>query len=254
MIRSESVYRFTMLNPNSPIPLYRQLADILLEKIRSFEYPPGSRIPSEHKLAAVYGIGRPTARQATEMLVRKRILTRKRGAGTFVKDAPQEVDLFSLAGTLSSFREKGIRVERDLLAPITVRKITRQPDNPFNNGSAYVLSRLHRANRIPVLVETIYLHRDLFHNIDRFDLAAQSLSHIVAEYYYLAPIGGRQRFQIVYMKGSEARTLDVSSGQPVLLVNRFLHFSQLDNAIYARMHCRTDQFVFSQTLGGTPHG
>jgi GntR family transcriptional regulator len=73
-----------MLNHQSPIPLYHQLAQLLIDKIRSGEYPVGSRIPSEHKLAAAFGIGRPTARQATDVLVRKRILVRKRGAGTFV--------------------------------------------------------------------------------------------------------------------------------------------------------------------------
>ncbi|MBW2575327.1 MAG: GntR family transcriptional regulator, partial [Deltaproteobacteria bacterium] len=70
-----------MLNSKSPIPLYRQLADILLIKIRSGEYTSGSRIPSENSLSASYGIGRPTARQATDLLVRKRILVRKRGSG-----------------------------------------------------------------------------------------------------------------------------------------------------------------------------
>ncbi len=243
-----------MLNPNSPIPLYRQLADILLDKIRSFEYPPGTRIPSEHKLAARYGIGRPTARQATEMLVSKKLLIRKRGAGTFVRDTPQEVDLFSLAGTLSSFQEKGIRVKRKLLSPIAIQEIRRQPTNPFNHCPAYVISRLHLANNIPVVKETLYLHRDLFNNIDRFDLAVQSLSNIVAEHYYLTPSGGKQTFQIVSLKGPEARALAVTSRQPVLLVNRFLHFSQTNNAVYARMYCRTDQFVFSQTLGGAAHG
>ncbi|MBW2180744.1 MAG: GntR family transcriptional regulator, partial [Deltaproteobacteria bacterium] len=65
-----------MLNSKSPIPLYRQLADILLAKIRSGEYTSGSRIPSENSLSTSYGIGRPTARQATDLLVSKRILVR----------------------------------------------------------------------------------------------------------------------------------------------------------------------------------
>ncbi|MBW1725882.1 MAG: GntR family transcriptional regulator, partial [Deltaproteobacteria bacterium] len=44
-----------MLNIKSPIPLYNQLADIILAKIRSGEYPAGSRIPSENSLASRYG-------------------------------------------------------------------------------------------------------------------------------------------------------------------------------------------------------
>jgi GntR family transcriptional regulator len=33
------------------------------------------------------------------------------------------------------------------------------------------------------------------------------------------------------------------------MVKRFLNFDQTKNAIYSELYCRTDQFVFSQTLG-----
>ncbi|NLI33967.1 MAG: GntR family transcriptional regulator, partial [Deltaproteobacteria bacterium] len=52
-----------MLNPHSPLPLYHQLAEILLSKVRAGEYPRGSRIPSENVLADLYSVGRPTVRQ-----------------------------------------------------------------------------------------------------------------------------------------------------------------------------------------------
>ena len=74
-----------MLNPKSPVPLYHQLADILLERIRSGIYTTGQMIPSETGLAQQYGIGRPTVRQAMETLVQKGVIQRRRGAGTFVK-------------------------------------------------------------------------------------------------------------------------------------------------------------------------
>ena len=59
-----------MLNTQSPIPLYHQLAEILMEGIRTGDYPPGLRIPSEPQLAKAYGIGRPTVRHAIDLLVR----------------------------------------------------------------------------------------------------------------------------------------------------------------------------------------
>jgi DNA-binding GntR family transcriptional regulator len=58
-----------MLNHKSPIPLYHQLADILLEQIRSGHYKPGQMIPSETGLAKQYSIGRPTVHQAMDTLV-----------------------------------------------------------------------------------------------------------------------------------------------------------------------------------------
>ena len=70
-----------MLNNQSPIPLYHQLADLLTARIREGEYRVGDRIPSEHQLAAAYSIGRPTVRQAIDILVRRRMLVRRHLCG-----------------------------------------------------------------------------------------------------------------------------------------------------------------------------
>lgn len=239
-----------MLNPDSPIPLYRQLADILLAKIRSGEYPAGSRIPSEHRLSGVYAIGRPTARQATDLLVRKRMLIRKRGSGTFVSEKQKEVDLFSLAGTISSFSRKGISVSTHLLKKTRLQTIGDDPENPFAKKTAFYLSRLSQVDKIPVVIEDIYLHPELFSGIDRIDLSGQSLSRVVAENYYMRPTGGKQNFRIGFLAGGKASSLAVSPETPILTVKRYLHFTQSKNAIYSELYCRTDQFVFSQTIGG----
>ena len=238
-----------MLNPLSPIPLYHQLSNIILDKIRSGEYPPGSKILSENELAALYGIGRPTVRQATDLLVRKRILVRRRGSGTFVCDWQKEVDLFSLAGTTSAFNKKGIEVTTHILQNIGLEQIKCDPENPFSKKKAYFYSRLSRVEDVPVLVEDIYLHDMLFKGIDKIDLTSRSLSQIVDEHYYMKPTSGRQNFRIAYFTDEKANALEVSPDMPILMVKRFLNFEQMKNAIYSELYCRTDQFVFSQTLG-----
>lgn len=239
-----------MLNPHSPLPLYHQLADVIAAKIRSGEYPLGSRIPSEHQLAEAYGIGRPTARQATDLLVRRRLLVRKRGAGTFVRADENEVDLFSLAGTMSSFHRRGISAAASIIQKTELRKITRDPENPFSGATAYFLSRLSQVGEMPVLLEDIYLHPDIFAGIDAVDLSGQSLSRIVDERYYMRPTGGKQNFRIGYVDGERAKQLAVTPTTPILLVKRFLHFPQAENAIFSELYCRTDQFVFAQTIRG----
>jgi len=244
---------FDMLNPESPIPLYRQLADILLAAIREGEYPPGSRVPSENSLAIRYGIGRPTARQATELLVRRGILVRRRGSGTFVGKEQKEVDLFSLAGTISSFHRKGIPMTTRILQKTRLKTVGNDSENPFAGQKAYFLSRLSLVEEIPVLIEDIYLNATLFAGIERFDLSGRSLSQIVAEHYYIRPTGGKQNFRIGYLTGKKGLKLVVSPETPILAVKRFLHFAQGQNAIYSELFCRTDRFVFSQTIGGVIH-
>jgi GntR family transcriptional regulator len=238
-----------MLNPQSPIPLYRQLADLLQEQIRNSDVTPGSRIASEHQLAAEHGIGRPTVRQAIDLLVRKGLLTRRRGAGTFVRDGQPEVDLFSLDGTSASFRKKGVAVETRVIAPIRLQRI-QDTANPFNGEHAYFLPRLTLADNTPVLIEDLYLQADLFAGIEKIDLQGRSLSGVAEDKFYLRPIGGRQSFDIGYLKGLNAKRLQVGTRTPVLVVKRHLHFPKTTNGVFAQLWCRTDKFVFTQNIGG----
>ena len=243
-----------MLNQQSPVPLYHQLAEILTEKIRSGDYPAGSRIPSEHKLAARYGIGRPTVRQATDILVRKRVLARRRGAGTFVLGRSEEVDLFSLAGTSASFQAKGINVRARVLKKVHLQKRAGGgPENPFKGQPAYFFSRLQTVDAQPVLAEDLWLHPTLFKGIDRVFEEQMSLSQLVVDQYYMEPIGGQQNFRIVFPGKTKAAALGLGPGEPVLEVQRFIHFAQSEKAVYSELLCRTDQFVFSQRLGGFSH-
>ena len=239
-----------MLNPQSPIPLYRQLADLLHARIRSGDYPPGSRVPSEHQLAAAHAIGRPTVRQAIDLLVRRGVLRRRRGAGTYVCEPQQEVDLLNLDGTSASFQRLGVSAGTQILHPMRIKAIGDDPDNPFCQAEAYFFSRLTVVDGLPVLVEDLYLHPGLFAGIDRVDLAGRSLSAVAEEKYFLRPAGGKQRFRIDYAAGERRRHLQVEADQPVLVVQRYLHFPQQPNGVYSALWCRSDRFTFTQTIGG----
>jgi GntR family transcriptional regulator len=240
-----------LLNRNSPLPLYHQLAEAILAGIRSGAYAVGEKIPSENELVAQYAIGRPTVRQALDSLVRKGALVRRRGSGTFVAPQTETVDLFSLGGTMASFRSTGHELRVELVAPPERREIG--PDavvNPFAGGPAIVLTRVSRVEETPVLVEDIYLHPGLFAPIETMDLKDQSLSRIVEERFHLTLSSGEQRFRISYPDERLSILLSLSRTTPILAVNRFLHFPDAANAIYSELFCRTDRFVFTQTIQG----
>ncbi len=242
-----------MLNPNSPMPLYHQLAEILTTDIRSGTYRPGSKIPPETGLAEKYGIGRPTARQAIDILVRKGLVERKRGSGTYVREPGAEVDLFSLAGTSSAFHRQGIAIDIKILETIGLKTVPKETDNPFSGETAYFFSRLTLAKGEPVLIEDIFLHQTLFSGIERFDLTGKSLAQVVSDKFYMKPVGGKQNFRVEAVPEKRARLLNLSTGDPVLNVKRLLNFPKAENAVCSEFFCRTDRFVFSQTIGGVSH-
>ncbi|WDP91123.1 MAG: GntR family transcriptional regulator [Desulfobacter sp.] len=239
-----------MLNPDSPIPLYHQLAEVLQDRIRSGIYVPGEMIPSEIGLAKKYGIGRPTVRQAMDLLVQKGLIYRKRGAGTFVKKPSPRVDLFSLAGTSQAFSTKGIPVETRIISPMAMERVDRDVANPFHGKSAYSMSRLTLAEGTPVLLEEIFMNPERFAGIDDIDLSNRSLAQVVAEHFYLTPLNGTQQFKVENLGTKKAELIGISPKEAALVVRRSLNFPDAPAAIFSTLYCRTDRFAFSQTIQG----
>jgi GntR family transcriptional regulator len=240
-----------MLNPQSPIPLYRQLADIILNRITSNEYPVGSKIPPELTLADVYQVGRPTVRQAIDHLVRKNKLYRQRGSGTYVQEPDEEVDLFSLAGTTAAFSKQSEKITIKILDPVNLVMVQKESHNPFINKKAYHFKRLTIADLKPILLEDIYLDPEAFSGLDQMELVNQSLSKIVEEKFYLKPEYCKQNFTVDFPTQRQEKILEMESNAPLLKVHRYLHFPNLENGIYSVLLCRTDQYVFSQTIKGS---
>ncbi|WP_343054544.1 GntR family transcriptional regulator [Desulfobacter latus] len=237
-----------MLNPDSPIPLYHQICEQLQSRIREGIYPPGHMIPSETELAKSYRVGRPTVRQAMDVLVQRGLIQRKRGAGTFVKEPSPQIDLFSLAGTSQAFSAQGVPTQKRVIVPLKKKTVAGDVANPFHGKSAFALSRLTMARDEPVLLEDIFLDPDLFAGIDEMHLGNKSLSRVVFERFYLTPSDGTQQFQVEPLNEQRASLLGMSPFDPILVVRRLLNFPNAPGAVYSVLFCRTDRFAFTQTI------
>jgi GntR family transcriptional regulator len=240
-----------MLNPNSSIPLYQQLADRLTAAIRRGDFATDSRIPSEPTLACEYGIGRPTVRQATELLVRQGLLERRRGAGTFVRQPPPEVAAFSLQGTLASFAEQGIAVRVEPLEVPRLQTICAEnnPEHPFAGRNVWTYSRLSHVEEGPALLERTWLDPDAFPGIQQLALGTDSLARLLEQHYGETPTGGRQQFHAMGADDSLAKALQLTPGSPLLQVRRSLDFARGSNALYTELYCNTDRIRLAQHLG-----
>ena len=76
------------LDPTSDAPLYRQIHDRLVERIRSGELASGFRLPPSRALAIALGVHRNTVVRAFEELLAGGFITSATGRGTFVADVP----------------------------------------------------------------------------------------------------------------------------------------------------------------------
>ena len=76
----------------SGVPKYVVLRETLLDLIKSGQWKPGERFPTEEELLerTPYSLG--TVQRALRCLVEKRILIRRQGLGSFVADSPRRLD------------------------------------------------------------------------------------------------------------------------------------------------------------------
>ncbi|MFF2660446.1 GntR family transcriptional regulator [Kitasatospora sp. NPDC058032] len=70
--------------------LYKQVASEMRKAIAKGAWKPGEKIPTEDKLTALYGVSRPTVRQAVAELRADGLLDVQQGRGTFVRGPQPE--------------------------------------------------------------------------------------------------------------------------------------------------------------------
>ena len=79
-----------MINKNSRIPLYIQLADEIRDNIRQGKIKEGDKLESEAEMIKKYRMGRLTIREALGILVNEGLLEKRHGKGTFCKTNIQQ--------------------------------------------------------------------------------------------------------------------------------------------------------------------
>lgn len=70
---------------NDNQPIYRQLRDMVVERIIDGTFPEGEAVPSVRQVAADYQINHLTVGKAYQELVESGLLEKRRGLGMFVK-------------------------------------------------------------------------------------------------------------------------------------------------------------------------
>jgi DNA-binding GntR family transcriptional regulator len=74
------------INPDSAVPVYRQLAALIRERIESGDLAPGFPVPSESQLIGEFGISRDTVRRAMTVLRDENLIVTTAGKGSYVAE------------------------------------------------------------------------------------------------------------------------------------------------------------------------
>ena len=203
--------------PGNPAPLYLQLQQLLREAIQQKLLAEKDAIPPERELAAEYDVSRITVRKAIGGLVEEGLLTRRRGAGTFV--AARVEKSFS---RLSSFSEDMLSRGRTPSSQWVSRasgEVTPEEAMAFGlspGAAVFRFRRIRLADDVPMAYEQTTIAGCYLPSLDD---VADSLYEALARFGN-RPVRALQRLRAVPFFGEHARMLGVDSGHPGLLIER----------------------------------
>lgn len=204
------------INPNSIIPLYKQISNLLREKIVTHVLPSGEKLPSETELMQEYSVSRITIRAAIKELVDDGLLQRLQGKGTFVCEPKKEYRAsdpqgFSYANILAGRQPFTQLLGMEYaLPPKKVQDFLGLPDGV----SVLCSHRLRSVDEVPILIEHNYYQSNL--NFLEKENLNESLFSILKKHGLNWKTKSRS-LEICAANREETSLLDVKLGSPLLL-------------------------------------
>ncbi|MDA8214306.1 MAG: GntR family transcriptional regulator [Nitrospiraceae bacterium] len=224
--------------------LYIQLTRIFLEEINSGRWKLEQQIPTEEDLCKKYNVSKITVRQAINNLVSDGYLIKIQGKGTFVASALPVVGLAMKTRLTEEMFGKEVSVEREILF-----RVIREPQPEAKeylkteDEIYYILSRRVVSGE-PVYIEESYIPYRMLPEIEKLDIARNSLYSILQEKGAKKIFKVIQTIEIAQVKEYLAKNLNMKEGAPVLVVHRLFLSSDGTPVAYTRLMGRGDGYKF----------
>ena len=149
-----------LVDKNSQIPLYTQLADIIKEMISSKELQEGYFLMSERDICKIQNISRMTVNKAIISLVNEGILERRQGKGTFVSYKKQKLTYEKMQGFTEIAENKKLNVKNKILQfklETANKKVKEYLNLDDDNSLVFQIERIRYIDDEPTILEKIYI-------------------------------------------------------------------------------------------------
>ena len=239
------------IDPDSPVPYYFQLRELIRAEIDDGRWPHGARIPSEHELCEMLDVSRTVVRQALGGLVDEALLRRRKGLGTFVAEPKISGALIQrLTGFHEDMLGRGFTPRTRVLEQGVVPADELVADRLGIPASDPVvrIERMRSIAETPIVLVTTYLPHDLVQGLEDAELTNRSLYQTLDREFGLHIAHGRRMLEAVAADRRDARWLDVHEGEPMLFL-RSVTYLQNGRAIeYYEARHRGDRTVLEVDL------
>lgn len=236
------------LNPDSPLPLYHQMEQILQERI-TLEGMAGRRLPSETDLVDIFGVSRMTVKKALENLSAKGYLDRRQGFGTIVTRPLITEDLGRLTGFTEIMTARGSTARTQVLF-VGIHTPSSFVQSQLGLGPDEMTLNIRRLRGTTELFPIVLLETDipLRFAIDVNDDFSGSIYKLLEEKHHLAIVSAVETISAAEASSDEAERLELAEGAGVLIMERQTFTAASVPLEYVRGVYRPDRYKYAVWL------
>lgn len=209
------------LDRTSPLPLYYQLKERLLQYFEREGFVPGDRLPGDFDLCERYGVSRTVVRQALTELEYDGVIERIKGKGTFYATPKVGEGLAqSLTGLYEDVAARGgelvSEVRRLEVIPADQRLSAELEIETFQ--PVIVLERLRKVDGKPWALTVTYVPFRIAPGLLEKDFTHQSLYAVLEGEYGIQLVSGHRSIEAALATRPVAELLEIPKGSAVLVL------------------------------------
>jgi len=212
------------LDPDSSIPLYRQLAKNLIKKIDSKDYKPGEKIPSIRKLAKQFDVSNITVVRALEELRQHQYVYSVHGIGYFVSHHQIIQKYMPTQDGFSEMAEKEGFTPSSIVLRKEVQKAGKELGGILGlseESDIILLERVRLIDGFPLCIQISYLPHELCLDILNYDFKRFSLYQILREKYHINMAKSQYTIQAGLAEPRELNHLQLQPSAAILWVRHW---------------------------------
>jgi len=220
--------------------------DALIERISNGVWVPGSRLPTEDRLIAEFGVDRLAIRTTIQNLVQRGFVENRGKGGRFItrpKITQELTELTSFVEDMQSVGRNATATVIDHRIVAASEAVAKKLDIPVGT----IVTRIQRvrlADQMPLSFDETYLPRELGQKVIAENLEAEPIFSILETKCGVPLVGAEYRLESVLADPDVAEALQIRERQPVFLIERTSYSEGNRPVDYEKLHYRGDQIQF----------
>ena len=228
------------------IPLYRQIANTIRDKIHDGEYKVGEALPTEAQLREDFSVSRVTIRQALKLLIENEELESVQGSGTYVKENKINYDMYQQ----STFNEKWAHLNIATHSNVLIFEITlpsiamAELLNIAETDRIFHVKRVRGIEDHPITVEETWMPLRLFPDLT-FEVMEKSKYEFIEKTKGMIIDRSEQEIVPVLPSEEDAELLNIDREQPIIEKRTRSFLSDGTVFEYSRNHFTSNDYKFT---------